>query len=96
MYDINFFSYAWDKNNSFKYQSFIIQYILFALSTNKNSHVEIIIPNVNEFEEKYKNELVLLKNFNSNFLIRKSKYEVNKNTLNTYRFFEIPVIKSKF
>ena len=66
------------------------------LITNENSHVEIIVQNRKAFLLKYSKEIESLKNINNNFLIRKAQYKLNNNVLNTYRFFEKPIIKSEY
>lgn len=88
MYHINFIASAYDKPNADTYQSFLIPFTFFALQTDPNSHVEIIVENVLAFKEKYNKELVLMQQINKNFLIREPTYPRNKHIPNTYRFFE--------
>lgn len=96
MYDINFLVFVDDKDNSYKYQSFVVPYIFFALQTNENSHVEVIIPKKDEFCKKYKRDLELLKEINDNYILREPTFTINKHILNTYRFFETPKVKAKY
>lgn len=96
MYNINFIAYAYDKPNSQIYQSFLIPFAFFALLTNKNSHVELIVENINDFNKKYKNEINMLMKFNNNFLIRCPTFKRNKHIPNTYRFFEKPHVDSEY
>jgi hypothetical protein len=97
MYDINFLAYAYDKNkNDLTYNSFLIPFTFFALLNNDNSHVEIIVKNPEYFKKIFKKELELLQKFNNNFIIRKYQYKINHHIPNTYRFFERPVVESKY
>ena len=132
MYNINFIAYAIDLKGKSIYEDFLIPYTFFSLLFNKNSHVEIIVLNPENFKKKYNKEIKLIgkilnrkikkkykfyktkyemnknpedyKNYkkysiklkNKNFLIRKPQYKLNKHIPNTYRFFEVPTVKSKF
>ena len=51
MYNINFIASAYDMLNKQTYSNFLIPFAFFALLTNKNSHVEIIVENVNDFKK---------------------------------------------
>jgi hypothetical protein len=70
MYNINFIASAYDKPNKQTYSNFLIPFAFFALLTNKNSHVEIIVENVNNFKKMFCLEIAALKKLNNNFLIR--------------------------
>jgi hypothetical protein len=96
MYHINFIASAYDKPNINTYQSFLIPFTFFALQTDPNSHVEIIVEDVLAFKDKYNKELVLMQQINKNFLIREPTYPRNKHTPNTYRFFEKPHVDSLY
>tara|TARA_Y100000741_G_C18188915_1_gene532664 strand:- start:212 stop:1048 length:837 start_codon:yes stop_codon:yes gene_type:complete len=99
MYEVNFIANAIDKVNSFKYQKFLIPYTFFALMNNKNSHVEIVVEDVEKFKAKYKNELEELnkiEKIKNNYLIRQMKFKRNKNIPNVYRFYEVPTVKAKY
>ena len=99
MYEVNFIANAIDKVNSFKYQKFLIPYAFFALMNNKNSHVEIVVEDVEKFKAKYKNELEELnkiEKIKNNYLIRQMKFKRNKNIPNVYRFYEVPTVKAKY
>ena len=92
MYKINFIANAIGD----KYERFLIPFTFFALLTNDNSHVEIIVVNSKKFKEKYKKELLELNKINKNYLIINIQFKINKHIKNTYRFFEIPKIKAKY
>lgn len=96
MYNINFIAYAYDKPNSQIYQSFLIPFAFFSLINNENSHVEIIVQDVKIFTKLFSDEIEKLKKINSNFLIRKSGFKINKHIPNTYRFFEIPSVEAEY
>ena len=96
MFDINFIAYAVDLKNNSCYENFLIPYTFFCLYFNKNSHVEIIVLNPKTFKKKYNKEIDLMKRINDNFLIRKPQYKLNKHIPNTYRFFEVPTVQSKY
>lgn len=97
MYEINFLVYAYDKDNiNDIYASMALPYAFFALLTNNNSHVELIIVDSNNFIKKYANEIAMLKKINNNFLIREPTIKHNKHIPNTYRFFEKPIINSTY
>jgi len=96
MFDINFIAYAIDKKNNGLYEDFLIPFTFFSLLFNKNSHVEIIVLDPDNFKNKYNKEIESIKKINSNFLIRKPQYKLNKHWPNTYRFFEAPTVKSKY
>jgi len=96
IYNINFLAYAYDKGKSDTYASFLIPFTFFALLTNNNSHVEIIVNNINGFKKKYRNEIKILEEINNNFLIREPQFKPNRNIPNTYRFFEKPTIDSEY
>jgi len=74
----------------------LIPFAFFALLTNDNSHVEIIVENVATFNIKYKNEIAMLREINNNFLIRSPIFKTNKHIFNTYRFFEKPTVQSEY
>ena len=63
---------------------------------NKNSHVEIIVLDPNKFKNKYNKEIESITKINSNFSIRKPQYKLNRHVPNTYRFFEVPTVQSKY
>lgn len=96
MYNINFIASAHDKPNKQTYSNFLIPFAFFALLTNKNSHVEIIVENVNDFKKMFLKELIALEEFNKNFLIRAHRCKKNRHSMNTYRFFEIPTVKAQY
>lgn len=97
MFDINFIAYAINsKRRNVNYEDFLIPYTFFCLLFNTNSHVEIIVLDPDEFNKKYSKEIDSIKKINSNFLIRKPQYELNRHINNTYRFFEVPTIESKY
>lgn len=96
MYNINFIASAYDKPNKQTYSNFLIPFAFFALLTNRNSHVEIIVENVNDFIKMFYLEITALKKLNNNFLIRCPRFKKNKHMLNTYRFFEIPTVKAHY
>jgi hypothetical protein len=96
MYNINFLASAYDDNKNYTYSNFLIPFAFFALLTNKNSHVELIVENINDFNKKYKNEINMLMKFNNNFLIRCPTFKRNKHIPNTYRFFEKPHVDSEY
>jgi len=86
-------------DNKWRYQNFIIPYTFFALMNNKNSHVEMVVEDVEKFKIKYKNELEELnkiERIKNNYLIRKMKFKRNNNIPNVYRFYEVPTVKSKY
>ena len=68
MYHINFIASAYDKPNEDTYQSFLVPFTFFALQTDPNSHVEIIVEDVLAFKEKYNKELAIIQQINNNFL----------------------------
>lgn len=96
MYELNFLAYAVDKKSNSCYEDFLIPFTFFCLFFNKNSHVEIIVLDPDNFKKKYEKEIESIKAFNHNFLIRKSQYKLNNNIPNTYRFFESPTVPSKY
>ena len=96
MYNINFIASAYDKSNKQTYSNFLIPFAFFALLTNSNSHVEIIVENVNDFKKMFNLEIAALKKLNNNFLIRCPGFKKNKHIPNTYRFFEIPTVKAQY
>jgi hypothetical protein len=96
MYEINFIAYAIDLKNTGLYEDFLIPFTFFCLLFNKNSHVEIIVLDPNNFKKKYSREIESIKEINNNFLIRKPNYKLNNHIPNTYRFFEVPTVQSKY
>lgn len=96
MYDINFISYAIDLKSNGLYEDFLIPFTFFCLLFNKNAHVEIIVLDPNNFNKKYNKEINSIRKINDNFLIRKPQYKLNKHIPNTYRFFEVPTVQSKY
>ena len=78
------------------YEDFLIPFTFFSLLFNKNSHVEIIVLDPETFKKKYSKEILSIKKINDNFLIRKPQYKLNRHVPNTYRFFEIPTVQSKY
>jgi len=96
MYHINFIASAYDKPHADTYQSFLIPFTFFALQTDPNSHVEMIVEDVSAFKNKYKTELSVLEKINTHFLIRQPTYPRNKHIPNTYRFFEKPQVDSVY
>jgi len=96
MYNINFIASAYDNIEEYTYSNFLIPFAFFALLTNKNSHVELIVENINDFNKRYKNEINMLMKFNNNFLIRCPTFKRNKHIPNTYRFFEKPHVDSEY
>lgn len=96
MFNINFIAYAIDLKNDGLYEDFLIPFTFFCLLFNKNSHVEIIVLNPDNFKKKYKKEINAIREINDNFLIRKPQYKQNNHIPNTYRFFEVPVVQSKY
>ena len=96
MININFLAFAINKKKGPDYEEFLIPFTFFALMHNKKSHVEIIVVNPEEFIKKYCKEILELKKINKNFLIRKPQHKLNKHLPNTYRFFEVPTVKSKY
>ena len=97
MYTINFLAYAYDKHKHTPvYNSFIIPFTFFALHHNENSHVEIIVEDVDLFKRTYEKELKVLSRYHTDFLIRDYQVKHNRHIPNTYRFFEKPVVKSKY
>ena len=95
MYDLNFLAFAIDKKGS-TYEDFLIPFTFFALLHNPNSHVEIIVKNSQAFKSKYSKEILELQKINKHFLIRNMQRKLNKHIPNTYRFFEVPTVKSKY
>jgi hypothetical protein len=96
MYKINFIAYAIDLKNDGLYEDFLIPFTFFSLLFNENSHVEIIVLDPDNFKKKYKKEINTIIKINDNFLIRKPQYKLNKHIPNTYRFFEVPTVQSKY
>jgi hypothetical protein len=96
MFDLNFIAYAIDLKDSDLYEDFLIPFTFFSLLFNKNSHVEIIVLNPDKFKKKYSKSIASIKEINNNFLIRKPQYKLNNHIPNTYRFFEIPTVQSKY
>ena len=96
MFNLNFIAFAINKKGRANYEDFLIPFTLFALLYNENSHVEIIVVNPNAFKQKYIKELEELKKINNHFLIREPQYKLNKHIPNTYRFFEVPTVKSNY
>ena len=80
------------------YEDMLLPFVFFALLHNDNSHVEIIVRDKIKFTKTYKNEIdELISIFGKKkFLIRNLQKSINKNIYNTYRFFEIPVIKAEY
>ena len=95
MYNINFIACAIDKKGDL-YESFLIPFTFFALLSNINSHVEIIVCDPERFISKFSEEIEAIKKYNNNFLIRKLDFKINNHSPNTYRFFEKPIIDSIF
>ena len=96
MYEINFIAYAIDLKSDGLYEDFLIPFTFFSLLFNKNSHVEIIVLDPETFKKKYSKEILSIKKINDNFLIRKPQHKLNKHIPNTYRFFEVPTVQSKY
>ena len=96
MYEINFIASAIDLKSTSVYEDFLIPFTFFSLLFNKNSHVEIIVLDPETFKKKYSKEILSIKKINDNFLIRKPQYKLNRHIPNTYRFFEIPTVQSKY
>lgn len=96
MYEINFIAYAIDLKDNSTYEDFLIPFTFFCLLFCKNSHVEIIVLEPTNFKKKYSQEIASIKELNNNFLIRKPQYKLNNHIPNTYRFFEVPTVQSKY
>ncbi len=80
------------------YEDMAIPFMFFALLNNPNSHVEIIVLDKNKFINDYKIEINMVANIlgAKHFRIRNLQNPLNKNIKNTYRFFDIPIITSKY
>tara|TARA_B100000902_G_C27160096_1_gene838314 strand:- start:30 stop:776 length:747 start_codon:yes stop_codon:yes gene_type:complete len=96
MYELNFLAFAINKKKGANYEDFLIPFTFFALLHNPNSHVEIIVENSDAFKTKYSKEILELQKINNHFLIRNMQRKLNKHIPNTYRFFEVPTVKSKY
>ena len=96
MYELNFLAFAINKKQGTNYEDFLIPFTFFALLHNPNSHVEIIVENSEAFTSKYSKEILELQKINQHFLIRNMQRKLNKHLPNTYRFFEVPTVKSKY
>ncbi|WP_346993455.1 hypothetical protein [Alteromonas gracilis] len=79
-----------------KYELFVTPYIWFALSTNPESAVEVVLKNKKGFEEKrYESLKLLKKQFGDRFRLTQSTYGNSNIIPNTIRFIETPTIKAK-
>ena len=93
MYSINFLSVAIGK----VYEEMLPPYIFFCLLSNKNSFVEVVVEDKESFIETYTEELNAIKDiFGEQFLIRNISRPLTYHMKNTYRFFEVPVVKAKY
>lgn len=75
----------------------LVPFTFFALLHNPNSFVELIVKNKIKFKETYNQELLKLKKICGNhFMIRNFSFKLNRHVANTYRFFEVPIVKGKY
>lgn len=80
-----------------RYEAFLIPFAYFALSTNPNSFVEIVVVSTAQFEKKYARSLHLLRQVHTNFMVRDMDRKLNKKHMkNTYRFLEVPHTKGLY
>ena len=92
MKDLLILAYA-DKG----YEDFVIPYIYYALKSNREAFVEIILDSSDEFIESNEDVINLLKEFvGSNFLIRQSTISPENCIKNTIRFIEKASEPSKY
>lgn len=80
-----------------RYEDFLVPFTYFALSTNPNSFVEIVVESADAFERRCAASLELLRKVHSNFLIRDMDRKPNgKHTAATYRFLEVPHTEGRY
>lgn len=89
-YTINFMTSA----SGEYYLNCAVPFIFFSLLSEKNSHVELIVRDVDGFNSRYQEELSAISQYNDNFLIRQPT--VKCDGVNSLRFFEIPTVNSKY
>ena len=89
-YTINFMTSA----SGEYYLNCAVPFIFFSLLSEKKSHVELIVSDVDCFNSKYQAELSAISQYNDNFLIRQPT--VKCDGANSLRFFEIPTVDSKY
>ena len=80
-----------------RYEDFLVPFTYFALSTNPNSFVEMVVVSADAFERRCAASLELLRKVHTNFLIRDMDRKINgKHVYNTYRFLEVPHTKGRY
>lgn len=93
MYKLNFLACSIGKI----YDDMLVPFLFFSLLNNKDSHVELVVVNKDKFLNTYKDELDKVNSIvGNNYIIRNYQNLFNKNIFNTYRFFEIPIIKAEY
>ena len=80
------------------YEDMAVPFLFFALTSNKGSHVEIVVENPIQFSKRYKKELdYCLKLYGPNFIVRGYQNPVVKAHIpNIFRFFEAPTVPAKY
>lgn len=89
-YTINFMTFA----SGEYYLDCSVPFIFFSLLSEKRAHVELIVRDVNWFNNKYQRELSAISQYNDNFLIRQPTVKCSGD--NSLRFFETPTVDSKY
>lgn len=93
MYKLNFLACSIGKI----YDDMLIPFLFFTLLHNKESHVELVVENKEKFLYTYKNELDKVNQIvGNNYIVREYQRSFNNNIFNSYRFFEVPEIKSEY
>lgn len=93
MYTINFLACAIGK----QYEEFIVPFIFFALQSNPNSFVEVVVVKKATFSRAFEKELTSLQAIcGGQFLIREFSRPLNKHIPHTYRFLEVPTVLAKY
>ena len=96
--EINFFSSAVGE----KYENVLPMYAFFALHSNENSTVEMVVKNATHFVERKYDVLNWLSQFalprSSQICVRNYDHDHSKRTTvtNTWRFLEVPYVKAKY
>jgi len=93
MYDVVFLATAISK----LYEDFLAPFVLFTLSHNPNSFIEIVVEDKDEFENKYEKQMASVKEIvGTSFSVRNFQREFNHHHPAVYRYFEVPEMRGKY
>ena len=95
VFSVNFFACA----EGAKYERFLPMYAFFALQSNRNSAVELVVPNSTLFLKRHERALTVVKQLHGRRSVWVREYRVPRHRgvmPNTRRFLEVPEIAAEY